>query len=113
MNRNNNPQIPTSSNSFIKVLFRKPVTFQKITILIATIVFTISIILLSYLFFILNKSRIFPPSIAECPDYFQVKVKNKCENINNLGNCGKQTFDFNDNTYKGYNGFKKEIKMGK
>lgn len=111
MNRNNLQSVNTSnSNSFVKVLFRKPVTFQKITILVATIVFTIAIILLSYLFYVLNKSRIFPPDITECPDYFEVKGKNICENVNNIGTCPDKTFDFNDNIYKGYNGLKEKLK---
>lgn len=109
MNRNNSLNV-NASNSFTKVLFRKPVTFQKITILIATIVFTVSIILLSYLFYVLNKSRIFPPNVTECPDYFEAKGKNLCKNVNNLGNCGNETIDFNDNKYKGYNGLKEKLK---
>lgn len=98
------------SKSIFGVLFRKPFTFQKITLLVATIVFVVCIILLSYTFYELNQSRLFPPKIAECPDYFEVTGKNKCKNFKNMGKCGDSEFDFDDEKYKGYNGMKEKLK---
>ena len=47
---------------------------------------------------------IFPPWKSVCPDLWEVVDKNKCKNINKLGNCaitdGDLIIDFNDDIFK-------------
>ena len=97
------------SDSFFAVLFRKPFTFQKLTFIIGLIILIGMVILVSYSFYVLNKNRVFPPNIPECPDYFEVTGENMCFNSKNIGRCGKETTDFNSDKYKGFNGLKEKL----
>ena len=90
----------------VKRLFLPPYTFQKIVIYISTIVFVITMILIGMSLYSLNKSGTFPPNIAQCPDYFKVIGKNKCQNVKQLGTCPEEIFDFEESQYKGVSGLK-------
>lgn len=98
------------SESFFRVLFRRPYTFQKLTFIIGLMILLALVIMVSYSFYKLNKSRVFPPNIPECPDYFEVEGENICMNSKNLGTCGENKMDFNSDKYKGYTGLKEKLK---
>lgn len=88
----------------VKRLFLPPYTFQKIVIYVSTLVFVITLGLVMMSLYSLNKSGAFPPNIAQCPDYFKVVGKNKCQNVKQLGTCPEEVFDFDAAEYKGLSG---------
>lgn len=92
----------------IKRLFLPPYTFQKLVIYVGITVLVISMILISMSMYSLNKKRNFPPDIAQCPDYFKVVGKNKCQNVKQLGTCTEDIYDFDTPVFKGLNGLRKK-----
>jgi len=63
-----------------------PTNFQKWVIVIGIIVLIIGLVAVAISYRSLNKKRVFPPDIAECPDYFEVVAPKKCKNVKNMGN---------------------------
>tara|TARA_B110000238_G_C15820066_1_gene308177 strand:+ start:94 stop:423 length:330 start_codon:yes stop_codon:yes gene_type:complete len=50
-----------------------------------------------------NKKTPFPPWKSLCPELWEVVGKNKCKNVNKIGNCsitGDMIMDFNDPIFK-------------
>lgn len=85
-------------------------TFQKIILIIAAILLIIALIIFGVSIYNQKYSSVFPPVVAECPDYWESIPGDKnntsnCLNIKNLGssNCSK-TMNFNVPEFSGSNG---------
>ena len=59
--------------------------FQKITIIVASIVLVLMLSGIGYLLSQHRGPKMFPPVASECPDYW-VSLENSCTNPKNLGN---------------------------
>jgi hypothetical protein len=89
--------------------------FQKIVIIIATIIFLVLMIFISLILYNNKYGVKFPPTTSDCPDYWidqgtdeggiNGKMSQKCVNIKNLGNtsCSKE-MDFTTDDWQGPNG---------
>jgi hypothetical protein len=80
-------------------------TFQKITLMIAGILLLICIIIIILIFLFPNTKQVWPPLLANCPDYF-VDLKgdgSNCVNKLSLGNCSNIP-DFTQPPYIGSGG---------
>lgn len=95
---------------FFRRALGPPFTFQKLSIIIGLIVLIVMLALVATAFYALNKNRMHPPSIAECPDYFLSDSNGGCkQNPNNqMGKCGDDVPDFKTGKYKGQNGYKEK-----
>tara|TARA_B100001093_G_C26239267_1_gene763634 strand:- start:186 stop:506 length:321 start_codon:yes stop_codon:yes gene_type:complete len=70
--------------------------FQKIVITIAVILLILSLAFIGTAINSEKKNIVYPPVIAECPDYWKHDIENnKCINENNLGNAEINEFDLN------------------
>lgn len=95
---------------FIRRAFGPPFTFQKLVIIIGIIALIVMLSMVATAFYALNKKRMHPPSIAECPDYFESTGKNKCKNTQKIGSCTEGEYDFSDSKYSGVEGNKEKYK---
>jgi hypothetical protein len=75
------------------------------TLTIGTIIFTIfTLIFVGYYMSLSRKNEVYPPSIADCPDYYYLDSAGLCNAGSGIGSavasnpeCNK--FDFNDHMY--------------
>ena len=81
--------------------------FQKITLIIAGILFIIMIIILSFVLFNANNDQQWPPIISSCPDYWLDLSGNGSQCVNRKGpkisSC-QTAPDFTTGAYLGTNG---------
>jgi hypothetical protein len=85
-------------------------SFQNLTLIIAGVLLLICIVLIVIIMVFPNTKQVWPPMIANCPDYF-TDVNgdgSKCLNINNVQNSPSSNCqmipDFTQSTYKGITG---------
>lgn len=74
-------------------------TFQKIVLVIATVILIIFLVILSVILGMSKNKLQFPPELGVCPDYFKIikhDGKEKCKNHKGLGNdmagCDMKSF---------------------
>lgn len=81
-------------------------TFQNITLIIAGVLLLICIVLIILIFLFPNTKQVWPPMIANCPDYFTDINGDGSQCINNiLINTKCKTIpNFNQSNYKGKRG---------
>lgn len=89
-------------------LFLPPYTFQKLVVYVGFSVLIISIFLVTMAMYSFRKKTVFPPQIAQCPDFFKIIGKNKCENVKKIGTCTEEVYDFDTPLFKGLNGNRKK-----
>lgn len=77
--------------------------FQKIIILIATILLIIALIFIGYTLYNHKFNKKFPPIIGDCPDSW-VSENNVCNNPDNLGAKCSGPMNFNQSKFKGNEG---------
>jgi len=86
--------------------------FQKIVLILATIILIIILIFIGINLANLNSSQTWPPVIPQCPDYWEIDEtgnKTKCKNTLKLGTCSAssgtdyQLVDFNTPEFTGDN----------
>ena len=91
-------------------------TFQSIVMTIAIILLIISLIIVGISIYNTKYNVMFPPVIANCPDYWQDDSDgdaSKCVNVKNLGTCDVQTMDFSTSMWTGNNGLCNKAKWAK
>lgn len=79
-------------------------TFQNIVIAVATMLLVIALIFIGISLYHKKKRTVFPPVLAECPDYWLDMSEgnaNKCVNTKNLGTCDTDTMDFSSSFWAG------------
>lgn len=85
--------------------------FQKTTLTIAVVLLLLFLATIAILLYRANSDMKFPPEYGECPDYWTVIGKNKCENkmmgANSNGPPGLIKH-FSDDEYSGKVGLKKK-----
>ena len=77
-------------------------TFQKIVLVVATVILIIFLVILSVLLGMSKNKFQFPPELGVCPDYFKIikhDGKEKCKNYKGLGN---PTADCDMKSFQGY-----------
>lgn len=84
--------------------------FQKMTLIFAGVLLLICIVIILLIFLFPNTKQVWPPLVANCPDYFTDENGDgsKCENNLRLGildkpNC-KGPYNFNTSPYIGSGG---------
>lgn len=87
-------------------------TFQKTTIVIATIILVLLLLMVAFMVNRANETAEWPPMISECPDYFEVTKPNVCNNVKGLGSC-TGSIDFTDPKYQGQAGLGEKKKWAK
>lgn len=85
--------------------------FQKAITIIAILFLIFLLLGMWYIFSRGENNTKFPPMIAQCPDYWELK-KNKCINKKKLGN-GCKTFNPKYSKYKGAMGKVEKCKWAK
>ena len=75
-------------------------TFQKTTIIIASVILILMLILVAFMMHRAKENAAWPPMISECPDYFEVVSPGVCNNVKGLGSC-KGTINFSSSKYQG------------
>ena len=88
--------------------------FQTKVVITATIILIVLLIIVALTIREGNDKVVWPPSISECPDYFQDQGKDgrvKCVNTLNIGRCGNEIEEINFSEFKGQIGacLKEEI----
>ena len=82
-------------------------TFQKYALIIAVVFLVLMLGLIAFMLYKAKSQIVFPPDVAECPDYWEVSGKGVCNNVKNLGSCsGPQ--DFSGSEWSGKTGLKKK-----
>ena len=64
--------------------------FQKIVLLIASVILLLSLLFVAFAMLFLNKGKKYPPVVGSCPDYWEKRVVNgsqTCVNVKKLGTC--------------------------
>lgn len=78
--------------------------FQRIVIIIATILLILALTFIGYSLYINKHNMVFPPVTPVCPDYWKAK-NNECINTLHLGTCKNtaenNTMNFNVPHYQG------------
>jgi len=81
--------------------------FQKMVLVVVIVFLLICLIVISLLLIKNKKEQVWPPIIANCPDYWIDLSGNgsKCSNVQNLGTCkATTTMDFSVAPYIGSTG---------
>ena len=79
--------------------------FQKIVLVIASLLLIISLTFIGYTLYYHKFNKKFPPVIAECPDFWKASKKGICENPRGLGNNNcRGAMNFNQNRFQGHDG---------
>lgn len=86
--------------------------FQRSVLLVATIALIGILSFIGYSMYKQTQSEVYPPVVADCPDYWDAEplngdpTKPLCKNSKNIGgeNCGK-TMNFNSGEFSGDGGF--------
>ena len=81
-------------------------SFQKKIGLVALFVLVVMLSLVAYLLYKTNKNVVFPPTIAQCPDYWEVTGEGTCNNIKNLGKGCENPMDFSGSKWQGDSGLR-------
>lgn len=81
-------------------------SFQKISLLIASILVVLMLAFIGYMLYKAKSQVQFPPSIAQCPDYWTVSNDNTCTNVLNLGSGCESPIDFSGPQWQGTTGMK-------
>ena len=86
--------------------------FQKIILLIATIILIISLLFIGYALHRSSASTSWPPLVPDCPDYWNIDGSGNnitCTNVKDLGTCRAKTgqphlvMNFNTPAFSGSN----------
>jgi hypothetical protein len=87
--------------------------FQKIVLFTAIIILLLSLVIMGFALNSKSSSLLWPPFVADCPDYWLIDGSgnnSRCINIKDLGTCPPNSNDkhlvmnFNDPVYTGTNG---------
>jgi hypothetical protein len=87
--------------------------FQKIVLVTAIIILILSLVIIGVALNSKGTSSVWPPFVADCPDYWLMDGSGNnstCTNIKDLGTCSPDSgaahlvMNFNDTTYTGTNG---------
>lgn len=72
-------------------------SFQKIVMIVAIVVLILTLTMIGIALRNQQKNVIFPPVLADCPDYWEGTVDNKCKrgDVYNKGICPNNIVDFN------------------
>jgi hypothetical protein len=87
-------------------------TFQKITMIVASLILLLFLIVIGVLIYQHHKDAVWPPMISECPDYWKVVGPEVCENVKDLGSC-KGVKDFSGPEWQGQSGLKKKYEWAR
>jgi hypothetical protein len=91
-------------------------TFQFIVIIVAVILLVIMLIFIGVSLHNKKSKAVFPPVVAECPDYWldmsEGNAKN-CVNAKNLGSCDIKSMDFSGAFWSGSDGLCHKSKWAK
>lgn len=70
--------------------------FQKIVMMAAIVVLIVTLTMIGIAMNKQKKNAIYPPVLAECPDYWQNTVDGECKRgaLYNRGDCPSNTVDF-------------------
>mgnify|MGYP000639811856 CR=1 FL=1 len=90
-------------------------TFQKTVLTISVVLLLVMLVFIGFMMRQSRKNAVWPPMIAECPDYFEVVAPQVCQNTKNLGTCTAHDgiFDFTDAKYQGTHGLKAKKEWAK
>ena len=87
--------------------------FQKIVLFTAIIILLLSLVIIGFALTSKKSSTTWPPTVADCPDYWLLDgsgSNTRCINLQDLGTCFNTSdsehliMNFNDSTYTGTNG---------
>lgn len=85
-------------------------TFQKIVLFSAIIILIITLVIIGMSLSNAKSSQTWPPTVPECPDYWNVDGSGNCINIRDLGTCSPSEdrehlqMDFSSSDYTGTQG---------
>ena len=91
--------------------------FKKSVLMVATIILVIFLIIIAIMLYNSKNNMVYPPVVADCPDYW-VDMSNgdasNCRNIKKLGNSNCRTeMNFSNDLWKGSNGLCAKYKWAK
>ena len=70
-------------------------SFQSTTLMVASVVLAVALLLITFLLYKQKQNYTWPPEIGSCPDYWEADQydQGKCNSINkqNLGSCVNET----------------------
>jgi hypothetical protein len=80
--------------------------FQRIILMIAALIFIISLSLIAYSMHKSHNNPVWPPVVGQCPDYWIDLSGNgdNCSNVMNLGTCNLKKMNFDVAPYTGAGG---------
>ena len=88
-------------------------TFQKITLLIASVLLILVLGLIAYMLYKAQSQVQFPPVVAQCPDYWTVSGEATCTNVQNIGSGCQSPMDFSGPQWQGSNGLQAKYNWAK
>lgn len=87
-------------------------TFQDTVLMVAIIIFVIIMIIIAVMMRNSTTSQAFPPQIGACPDYWQLLLDGRCQNVQGLGNKSCiNVMDFNQPKFTGSKGLTEKCKF--
>jgi len=78
--------------------------FKKIVLIIAIIILILILIFIGVGLSKQQKTKAWPPFVAQCPDYWTIDENNICHNVQNLGNVQQASCKVLDTTLSAYTG---------
>tara|TARA_A200000159_G_C7050959_1_gene226128 strand:- start:156 stop:545 length:390 start_codon:yes stop_codon:yes gene_type:complete len=69
-------------------------SFQRIVLTVALVTLIIVLCIVAYLIHAAKEDVAFPPETPACPDYFESRGEQKCENVQGLGNAAPGVTNF-------------------
>lgn len=82
-------------------------SFQNIVMIVAAVLLVLALIFIGVSLYNNKKNAVFPPVVADCPDYWldmsEGNAKN-CVNAKSLGSCDTKSMDFSGSFWTGSDG---------
>lgn len=88
-------------------------SFQNTVLMIAIVIFIIIMCIVAAMLRNATNVQAFPPQVGACPDYWQLLLDGRCQNVQGLGSNCVSPMDFNQPQFTGNNGLNAKCKFAK
>ena len=88
-------------------------TFQNTVLMIAIVIFIIIMCIVAAMLRNATNVQAFPPQVGACPDYWQLLLDGRCQNVQGLGTNCVSPMDFNSGEFSGSKGLTARCKFAK
>ena len=88
-------------------------SFQNNVLMIAIVIFIFIMLIVAAMMRNATGTQAFPPQIGACPDYWQLLLDGRCQNVQGLGSNCQSPVDFNTPQFTGDKGATARCKFAK